>query len=171
MKYYHIFFLFIAIQFTSTAQHINWLTFEEAIEKNQKEPKNILIDVYTDWCGYCKKMDRETYENKEIVKLINKNFYAVKLNAEQREDITYKDKTFTFVKNGRRGYHQFAAGLLQGKMSYPSTVFLDKNEAIIDKIPGYLTPVIMEKILVYLGNNMYKDTSFEKFQETFVSKL
>lgn len=171
MKYLLTFIIFLSLQLSANAQHINWLTFEEAIEKNKEAPKNILIDVYTNWCGFCKKMDRETYENKEIAKLINKNFYAVKLNAEQREAITYKDKTFTFVENGRRGYHQFAAGLLQGKMSYPSTVFLDKNEAIIDKIPGYLTPDVMEKILVYVGNNMYKDTSFEKFQETFVSKL
>ena len=53
---------------------INWLSFEEAIEKNKENPKPILVDLYTDWCGWCKKMDKTTYKNEVIVKFINDNY-------------------------------------------------------------------------------------------------
>ena len=150
---------------------IEWITFEEAIDLNKENPKQLLIDIYTDWCGYCKKMDRNTYENKVIIKLINENFYAVKLNAEQKEALYYKGKEYVFINNGRRGYNEFAANLLQGKMSYPSTVFMDKSENILQKIPGYLTPEIMEPILVYLSKEKHLEQPWEDFQKEFISKL
>ena len=153
------------------AQKVNWVSIEEAVRLNEKEPRNILIDVYTDWCGYCKKMDRETYENKVIVGLINKNFYAVKFNAEQRDSVVFKGKTFGFINQGRRGVHEFAAALLKGKMSYPSTVFLDKKQGIIDRVPGYLRPDFMEQVLGFIGEDRYKDTNFENYQKNHTSQL
>ena len=74
MKYLYTFILLVSLNSTGQAQEINWISFEEAIAKNKSAPKNILIDVYTDWCGYCKKMDRETYENEVIISIINENF-------------------------------------------------------------------------------------------------
>ena len=58
---------------------IKWLTFEQAVELSQKEPRKILIDIYTDWCGWCKKMDAATYMHPKIVEYINTHYYAVKV--------------------------------------------------------------------------------------------
>lgn len=161
-----------AVSFYKTdAQEIKWLSFEEAISLNKENPKKILIDIYTDWCGFCKKMDRNTYTNKVIISQINANYYPVKLNAEQRETIVYKDTEFKFIPQGKKGYHQLAAAILQGKMSYPSTVILDKDEQPIQKIPGYLEPNFLEPILAYFSHDNFTELDWKDFQKDFVSKL
>ncbi|OAD45316.1 thioredoxin family protein [Polaribacter atrinae] len=156
---------------TNGQENIKWLGFEEAIELNKANPKPILVDIYTDWCGYCKKMDLNTYSNKTIGDYINKNFYAVKLDGEGKEDIIFNDHTFKFQKEGRRGYHQLAASLMDGKLSYPTTLFLSEDVQLLDKIPGYLDKEIMEKILVYFSDELYKTKKWEDFDNDFKSNL
>lgn len=152
-------------------QKINWISFEKAIELNKTNPKPILIDIYTDWCTWCHKMDASTYKEDAIVDYINDHFYAVKLNAEQKEDIVYNDRTFKFVANGRRGTHELAASLLNGKMSYPSTVFLNKNQQLVQAIPGYLQAPIMEKLINYMGQEVYLNKEWDVFDKEFKSKI
>ena len=142
---------------------IQWLSWEEAVEKSQTEKRLILVDLYTDWCGWCKKMDKTTYSDEQIADYINKNFYAVKLNAEQRESITFKGQEFKFVPSGRNGYHQLAAGLVDNQLSYPTTVFLNGDFERITVVPGFLQPVQMDQILKYFAEG-YPDVTFEDFQ-------
>ena len=167
-------FLFAIFLFsnTITAQDkVQWISFEEAIALNQKTPKPILVDIYTDWCGYCKKMDLNTYANKIISNYINTNFYAVKLNGEEKKDIVFREHTFKFEKQGRRGYHQLSASLMNGKLSYPTTVFLSEDEELLDRIPGYLDAQIMEKVLVFFSEELYKTQKWEDFDKNFKSNL
>lgn len=156
---------------TVQAQEVNWLSFEEALELNKKNPKPIMIDLYTDWCGWCKRMDATTYKNEVIVKYINDNYYAVKMDGEGKEDITFKGRTFKFVQKGRSKYHELAAAILNGKLSYPSTAFFTPDEQLIQSVPGYLAKERFEKILAYFSGEAYKNTPWKDFEKNFKSSL
>lgn len=178
MKHITLFLVLLASQFTfaqeqpAATAEVNWLTVEEAYAKSKENPnKKILIDVYTDWCGWCKRMDKTTYSNAEIIAYINANYYPVKFNAEQKEDITILDNTFKFVASGNKGYHELAVALLNGKLSYPTTVFLDETFQLIQPVPGYLDAAGIEPILWFFGTDAYKSGNWEEFQKGFNSKL
>lgn len=163
--------VFVISAFTANAQEVNWLSFEEALELNKKNPKPIMVDLYTDWCGWCKRMDATTYKNEVIVKYINDNYYAVKMDGEGKNDITFKGRTFKFVQKGRSKYHELAAAILNGKLSYPSTAFFDSKEQLIQAVPGYLVKERFEKILAYFSGEAYKNTPWQDFEKNFKSSL
>lgn len=158
-----IFALNSSFKIDNNENQLHWLTFEQAVELQSKAPKKIIIDVYTDWCGWCKKMDKYTYSDKEVIKNIQDNFYLVKFNAEQKEDIKFKDKVFKFKTEYKS--HELAVSLLNGQMSYPSTVFLDEDMNMLTNVPGYLTPKEMNPILKYFGENIYKKMNWKEYSE------
>jgi len=146
---------------------INWISMQAALNANAKSKKKILIDFYTDWCGWCKKMDASTYEDPKIIQYINKNYYAVKFNAEREEPIFFKGKEYKMQFNGNRGTHELAVHLLNGRMGYPSTTFLNEDLGMIQTVPGYVQSNEMYMILNYFTQNKYKTTPFEQFQKEF----
>jgi thioredoxin-related protein len=147
---------------------INWLDFEEAVAMNKKKPKKIFLDMYTDWCGWCKKMDASTFVNPVIVDYMNKNYYAVKFNAERKDTITFNGKNYVNANPaGGRSSHQLAQELLGGRMSYPSFVFLDENMAKITILPGYRKAPEFEAVLNYINTNAYKTQQWEEFNASF----
>lgn len=153
------------------SEKVEWITFEEAIELHKENPKKLLIDLYTDWCGWCKVMDRETYSNAMLSSYINENFYPVKFNAEQKESVEFVGHTFKFIPSGRRGVHELAAALTNNQLSYPTTVFMDEDLRIIQPIAGYLKPKQMEPILNFIGDNHYKTIPWEDFKKEYKSSL
>lgn len=148
---------------------VTWYTFEEAVELTKNEPKKIFIDVYTDWCGWCKKMDASTFNNPTVAKYLNENFYPVKFNAEQKEDVQFKGYTFKYIPQGRRGYHQLAASLLNNQLSYPTVVFLDENVNMIQPLPGYRGAKSFYPILKFFAENHYKEITWQEFQKIYES--
>ncbi|MGB3468369.1 MAG: DUF255 domain-containing protein [Cyclobacteriaceae bacterium] len=148
---------------------INWITWEEAVEltANEANPKKVFVDVYTDWCGWCKVMDKKTFQHPEVAKYMTENFYMVKFNAEQKDSIVYKGVTFKYVPSGKRGYHELAAALLQGKLSYPSTVFLDENMSILTVVPGFNKPPDFYPIAQYFGENEFKNKGWEEYRKSY----
>ncbi|WP_420315957.1 thioredoxin family protein [Ekhidna sp.] len=173
LKYLFVFALLLGLSSFDLPkeQEVKWLTFEEAIALHEKEPKKLLIDLYTDWCGWCKVMDRNTYSQEDIATYINENFYPVKFNAEQKESVEFRGHTFNFVAQGRRGVHELAAALTRNKLSYPTTVFMDEELRIIQPIAGYLKPEQMEPILLFIGGDHFKTIAFEDFKKNHKSSL
>ena len=151
---------------TDTETDVQWISWEEAVALNEKTPKKIFIDVYTDWCGWCKKMDKTTFKDPEVMKSLNGSFYAVKLNAEQKEDIIFQGNTFKFMKSGRRGSHQLAQALLNGKMGYPSFVILDEEYKRIMISPGFKTPDKLLTELAFAKEEKYKEMSWQQYQSS-----
>ncbi|RIW15923.1 DUF255 domain-containing protein [Algoriphagus lacus] len=127
-------FLFAALllSFSLKAQdQIQWMKFEEAVAANAKNPKMILVDVYTDWCGWCKKMDKETFTDPKVVDYVNSKFYAVKMNAEDTQ------RTFDFMG---KTYNEAQMAAAMRVRSYPNFVIIEPKLQNIAQLPGYRQP-------------------------------
>ncbi|GAB1402943.1 MAG: DUF255 domain-containing protein [Lentimicrobiaceae bacterium] len=143
---------------------IKWISFEEAITLNQKKPKMILVDIYTDWCGWCKKMDKETFTDPEVVKYINKKYYAVKLNAEQKEAIRFKEQDFVNPHPDKaKSTHELASALLKNERLYPSYVILDKHSDWTHKLRGYQKAETLLPVLHFYGDGDYLKMSWLEY--------
>ena len=132
---------------TISSTEIQWMSFEQAIQANQKKKKKIFIDMYTSLCVWCKVMDQKTFTNGEVISYINEHFYAVKFDAEQREPITFNGKKYEFIPTGRRGIHGLAYDLLNRSASYPSFVLLDENFNRFGILKGFKAPDLFLNLL------------------------
>ncbi len=117
---------------------LQWTTFD-ALPDN-KSNKKYLVDIYTDWCGWCKVMDKKTFTDPTVQEYLKENYHLIKFDAEQKESITYKGKVYEWQASSRNGYNTLAKELLGGRMSYPTMVYLDENLNKIRAIPGYKKP-------------------------------
>jgi len=142
-------------------EEIKWMTYEEAVKASKKKPKKIFIDVYTDWCGWCKKMDKSTMKDPKIADYMNKKFYAVKLNAESDKMLTFQNKQIS---------ERELAGRVFKITGYPTTVYLESNEKIIQPIPGFMDVANLDKILHYIGEDYYKTQTWEQFQMSYTGE-
>ena len=159
------FLITFSLPIFGNAQKINWMTFQEAVKLNETAPKKIFIDVFTDWCGWCKRMDQTTFQNEEVVAYMNENYYAVKLNAEMNDTIMFGGYQFINegAMNGRKGTHQLAAALLQGKLSYPSYVFMNEKNQLITVAPGYMEAKDFMPVLKYIGTDAFLNQTFKDY--------
>lgn len=130
---------------SSSIGELQWLTVEEAISLAEDgTDKKFLVDVYTDWCGWCKVMDQKTFTDPQLKMYLQENFHLVKFNAEQKEPITFKGKTYEWQDLGRNGVHNLAVELLQGQMGYPTLVYLDPGLSVIRVSQGYKDAVQLQ---------------------------
>ena len=119
---------------------IIWYDFESAIDQNQKKKKFIFIDVYTSWCGWCKKMDQSTFIDKGVVEYMNEHFYSVKMDAESKDPIAFRETLYEHKMYNGKGYNELAVNLMGGKMSFPTFIVLSKREVKLGAINGFKKP-------------------------------
>ena len=140
----------------SDAPEIKWHGIEEGVTLARQENKKILVDVYTDWCVWCKKMDKEVYSDSAVGRTLATNFIGVKLNAESQKGVTF---------NGTPMSEADLAGSM-GVTGYPTILFLDPASKPITKISGYMEPKEFTSVLRFIGEDHYKTQSLEEYKRS-----
>jgi thioredoxin-related protein len=144
-----------------------WMNMNELNEKIRSEPKPVIIDLYTNWCYWCKVMDKKTYTNAKVISYINDHFYAVKLDAETKDVVKWNYTDYHFNDNYK--VNDFTMYATSGQPGFPTTViFADEHSAPVS-IAGFLTPGEMEPVLKYFGEGAYKKQNFTEFKSGFKS--
>ncbi|MDA0987334.1 MAG: DUF255 domain-containing protein [Bacteroidetes bacterium] len=147
-------FLISLSSFSQTkTPELKWYNFNEGIKLSSKQNKKLLVDVYTDWCTWCKKMDSNVYSNESVQSYLNKNFVVVKLNAEGNSKVNFMDSTFSAA--------EFSQGM--GVTGYPATLFFTDKGAPITLLPGYVEAPMFLNVLKYIGESKYEKESFDSF--------
>ena len=151
-----------------SAQKINWVSLEEAVELQKTSPKKILIDMYTNWCGPCKLLDKRTFQNADVANYVNKNYYAVKFNAEGNDKVMFRGREFSnpgydpareFKRNSAHELSRYFR-----IQAFPTMVFLDENLDVLVPLRGFKTPQELELYLKMFNKDEHKDI---KSQEQF----
>ncbi|MCB0508602.1 MAG: DUF255 domain-containing protein [Chitinophagales bacterium] len=151
---------------------IKWLSWEEMVKLNEKNPKKIFIDFYTSWCGWCKVMDKNTFSDSIVSDLMMEDFYCVKFDAERMDTIHFLDRNWVFVPSGRKGYHELAAYFMQNQLSYPTFCVLTSDYKLIAPLKGYIPVPNFEPIISFIGKDYWmpeKNQNLEQYKANYKS--
>ncbi len=146
------------------ANDIRWMSFEQAVALSSVTPKKVFIDISTEWCGWCKKMDASTFKDSSVINYMNDHYYAVRLNAETRDTLHFQGKIFVYKPEYKA--NELALSLLGGKMSYPNFVFMDEKFNLLTPLAGFQTVPQLMPVLKYFGADIFKQTKWEDYQKT-----
>lgn len=167
-----IFFIFIFSSFTNSSlinkEKVHWLSIEEMEAKMVAEKRPILVDLYTNWCYWCKVMDKKTYSDSKVAAYINEHFYAVKINAESKEAIKWGNRTFSY--NEQNKVNDFALFVSPNELGFPTTAIFPELNLQPAAIPGYMTVKDIEPVLNYFGEGVYKSLIYNDFLNKYKNK-
>lgn len=152
-----------------SAQQIKWSAIEQAA-KTERTSKLYFVDFYTSWCGWCKKMDRETFKDPVVIKILNTYYIPVKFDAEGNADFTWNGTRHTAptpVPGSRATTHSFAKAVLGRQMGFPSFGIFNSDQSLVTILQGYQTSNDLVMILWYLASGDNRKYSFEKYQKIF----
>jgi len=168
-------------QETATVDTITWMQLadvnkivEKNIKKNKvKEDKLIIVDFYTDWCGWCKRLDSETYKDPEVAALMNQYFYPVKFDAELQDSVAFAGLNYKFKASGSRGTNEFALTMASrpgGRIGYPTITIISPMGEKIAVEAGFKNAAKMKVFLTYYGEGHYKTKDYATFEKEYNQK-
>ncbi len=135
---------------------VQWLAFDAAVAKAQKENKHLIVDLYTNWCGWCKVMDRQTYGNPEVAAYLTEHFSLAKVNGESSAKMTWNGKTIT--------ERDFARAVRV--TGYPATYFMKPNAEILGGVQGYIKSPDMMIYARYVHTKYYEKGTLQQFADS-----
>ena len=147
--------------FGQKLEQLKWTPLTQLSAKQALEPRPVIVDVFTDWCGWCKVMDKKTYGNASVAAYLNRKYYVVKFNAESREPVIWNGKTYRYSQ--RDGAHELAVHLTKGQLSYPTTVFLPAKNADPHSVAGYLAVKDFEVLATYFGEGKFPQIPLDTY--------
>lgn len=150
---------------TNTKKEVEWISFEEAEKRMQKQPRKVWIDIYTGWCGWCKVLDKKVLSHPEVVKYLNEKFYSIKFDAERQDSFVFTGKKWGFMPEYRA--NGLAVQLMGGQMSYPTSIMMTEGFENPTPIGGYKPVEQMEMFMKYVGDDIYKTVKFEDYMKDF----
>ena len=138
------------------APGIAWRGWDRGLEEARASGRPVLVDVYTDWCGWCRRMKSEVYSRAEIRDYLGEHFVAVSINAEASDPARYEGRAFTSRSLAARF----------GVSGYPTTVFLRPDGSHMVNVPGYVESARFLQVLRYIGEgHMERGVSFQEFSK------
>ena len=157
LTYLPLLLLLAAPLHAGPASTLRWREWDEGLKEARDRKVPVLVDVYTDWCGWCRRMERDVYSRPEVKDYLSKKFVIVKLNAESNEAARYEGRSWT----GRSLASRFQV------TGYPTTIFLRSNGEHLANLPGYIAADRFLLLLRYVGDGaMDRGVSFEDFSRT-----
>lgn len=171
MKKLFTLILLSCIALGSTVAQIKWTSIENSDKINNE--KLYIIDFYTSWCGWCKQMDKTTFTDPTVIKIINKYYTAIKFNAEGTSEFTWKGTKYTGgnSNNGRPATHAFTKATLGQKIGFPSFAIFNSDKSLINVVQGYNKPKDFIVILWYFASKDYLKYSFDQYENIFDEEI
>lgn len=152
---------------------IQWTTIENASQMKDNT-KLYFVDFYTNWCGWCKRMDKDVFSDTTIIKLMNRYYVPVKFNAEGNSEFSWKGTKYVGTPvppNGRPTLHSFTRTMLGNQMGFPSFIVYGKDRSTITVLQGYQPVEDLTIVLWYFASGDYRKYSYEKYQSIFEKEI
>jgi thioredoxin-related protein len=130
-----------------------WLGYDDGLKKAKEDEKPVIINFYTDWCGYCKKMDRSTFKDPEVIQFLDEKFVPIRINGESKKMVSHEGERISLRRLTK----------LYGVRGFPTFWFLDSKGKRIGPAPGYKTSTAFLSLLRYVQGSHYKTVSYESF--------
>lgn len=157
------------------AQSVAWKTIEQASKVESKSnTKLYFIDFYTSWCGWCKKMDRETFTNPTVAQILNTYYIPVKFDAEGSSQFTWAGAKYfntPTAPGARPNTHNFAKKTLGAQMGFPSFGLFKSDQRQLTVVQGYQSASDLVVILWYFASGDYTHYAYEKYCSIFDKEI
>lgn len=157
------------------AQSVEWKSIEQAAKIDTKSNgKLYFVDFYTSWCGWCKRMDRETFSDPTVAKILNTYYIPVKFDAEGTSEFSWDGSKYSNSPSGpgaRPNTHNFAKKVLGARMGFPSFGIFKANQKQITVVQGYQSAADFVIILWYFASGDNTRYAFEKYQQIFDKEI